>query len=254
MAFPESVTRSMKNIRMEIGYDGTRFSGWQRQQGAVLTVQGTIEPLLGKILQEHITIVGAGRTDKGVHARGQTASFMTASAMNTGRLMHSLNSLLPPDIRVTALRQVPDSFHARFSAKSREYRYLLLEEPSALDVRFSGCCYGRPDILVMKRLSSMLSGELDFSAFLKEDRDQEGTLCTIHHARWYRSGRFYVFRIVANRFLRSMVRYLVSAMVETGMGRFDEDGFRGMLSGGSRPPSLTPANPAGLFLWKVQYR
>jgi tRNA pseudouridine38-40 synthase len=244
----------MRTIRMEIEYDGTGFSGWQRQSAPVPTVQGTIEAALSRIVQERITINGAGRTDKGVHARGQTASFTTASALDTARLMHSSNCLLPGTVRITGMKQVPESFHARFSAAAREYRYFLLEHPSAIDGRFAGCCHGRPDIMIMSRLAGRLHGNHDFSAFSKEDSDQKGSLCRVMVARWYRYGRFHVFRIEANRFLRSMVRFLVSGMIETGMGRLGEEEFISMLDGGPRSPHLTPADPAGLFLWRVRYQ
>ena len=248
------MTGAVRTIRMEIEYDGTSFCGWQRQSGALPTVQGTLEAALGRITQEKIGIDGAGRTDKGVHARGQVASFTTASTMDTGRLMHSCNSLLPGAIRITAMQQVPESFHARFSATTREYRYFLLERPSAIDSRFAGCSYGKPDIAAMNRLASMLIGTHDFTAFSKEDSDQQGRLCTVKDARWYRSGRFHVFEIEANRFLRSMVRFLVSGMIEVGMGRIGEEEFAMMLKSGRRLPNLKPADAAGLFLWKVRYR
>ncbi|MBN1929892.1 MAG: tRNA pseudouridine(38-40) synthase TruA [Chlorobiaceae bacterium] len=243
----------MRTIRMQIEYDGTDYSGWQRQPGAVTTVQGEIERVLGRITQEAVGIDGAGRTDRGVHARGQVASFSTGSPIPVGRMMHSANSLLPSTIRITAMRQVPDSFHARFSATSREYRYFLIERPSAIDSRFAGCSFGKPDVAAMNRLAAMLSGAHDFAAFSKESSDQHGTLCTVTEARWYRSGRFHVFRIEANRFLRSMVRFLVAGMIEAGTGRLDDELFVRMLAGERRIAPLVPADPAGLFLWKVSY-
>ncbi|NTW52368.1 MAG: tRNA pseudouridine(38-40) synthase TruA [Chlorobiaceae bacterium] len=243
----------MKNIRIDIEYDGTGFSGWQRQSGQIPTLQGTIESVLGRILQEEIRIDGAGRTDKGVHARGQTASFTTVSSMELPRLMHSLNSLLPDTVRITRIRQVPEQFHARFSATSREYRYYLLEHPSAIDGRFAGCCHGRPDMAIMNTLAATICGTHDFSAFAREDPQQDGFSCTVNSAGWYRHGRYLVFRIEANRFLRSMVRFLVSGMVDAGMGRIGEDAFSALLMGSGRPHWLIPADAAGLFLWKVDY-
>ncbi|HHE32149.1 MAG TPA: tRNA pseudouridine(38-40) synthase TruA [Chlorobaculum parvum] len=247
------MAESQRTIKIQIEYDGTNYSGWQRQPGGVLTVQGEIERVLGRITQEPVSIDGAGRTDRGVHARGQVASFATGSPMPTGRLMHSANSLLPATIRITTMRQAPESFHARFSAASREYRYFLLERPSAIDSRFAGCSHGKPDVAVMNRLAALLVGTHDFAAFSKESSDQHGTLCTVTDACWYRSGRFHVFRIEANRFLRSMVRFLVAGMIEAGMGRFEESDFLQMLESGQRPASLVPADAAGLFLWKVGY-
>ncbi|HWR00336.1 MAG TPA: tRNA pseudouridine(38-40) synthase TruA [Chlorobaculum sp.] len=243
----------MKNIRMEIEYDGTGFSGWQRQSAPIPTIQGTIESVLGRILQEDVRIDGAGRTDKGVHARGQTASFTTASTIDLARLMHSANSLLPDTVRISRMSPVPEEFHARFSASSREYRYFLIEQPSAIDGRFAGCSHGRPDVGVMNRIAATLCGTHDFSAFAKEDPQQQGSMCTVTEAFWYRYGRFHVFRITANRFLRSMVRYLVSGMIEAGLGHIGEEGFASMLSGTERSAHLVPAEASGLFLWKISY-
>jgi len=243
----------MRNIRIDIEYDGTDFSGWQRQAEEIPTVQGAIEAVLRRILQQRITLEGAGRTDRGVHARGQTASFRTSSEMPLHRLSHSANSLLPGSIRLTRMRCVPPEFHARFSAVSREYRYYLIERPSAIDSRFAGCSNGPVDLDVMKRFASMLPGTRDFRSFSREDPQLKGTHCTVTEATWYRSGRFLVFRIRANRFLRSMVRYLVAGMVGGGCGQLDEGAFLSMLEGGERTPGLVPADPAGLFLWKVAY-
>ena len=243
----------MKNIRVEIEYDGTGFSGWQRQSGEIPTVQGTIESVLGRILQEEVRIDGAGRTDKGVHARGQTASFKSGSSLDLARILHSSNSLLPDSVRITRMRSVPEEFHARFSASSREYRYFLIEQPSAIDGRFAGCSHGRPDVGVMNRIAATLCGTHDFSAFAKEDPQQQGSECTVTEAVWYRYGRFHVFRITANRFLRSMVRYLVSGMIEAGLGNMDEQGFATLLASGERSAHLIPADSSGLFLWKVSY-
>lgn len=243
----------MNTIRMDVEYDGTDFAGWQRQSGEIPTVQASVESVLSRILQEEIRIVGAGRTDRGVHARSQTASFTTGSPMELGRLMHSTNSLLPRTVRVSGMRLVSPDFHARFSATAREYRYFLLESPSAIDGRFAGCCHMKPDLTVMNSLASMLVGSHDFTSFSKEDPQQSNAICTVTGARWYRYGRFHVFQITANRFLRSMVRFLVAAMVEAGTGGFGEEKFRGMLRGEDRSPQLVPAQPSGLFLWKVFY-
>jgi tRNA pseudouridine38-40 synthase len=151
------------------------------------------------------------------------------------------------------MNQVPEDFHARFSATSREYRYFLIEQPSALDGRFAGCSNGRPDYGVMNRLADTLCGTHDFSAFAREDPQQEGHVCTVTTAGWYRYGRFHVFRITANRFLRSMVRFLVSGMIDAGMGRTSEEEFARMLKGRVRSPHLVPVEANGLFLWKVTY-
>jgi tRNA pseudouridine38-40 synthase len=243
----------MRSVRIDIEYDGTGYSGWQRQSTGVETVQGTIESVLCRILQEEVRIDGAGRTDRGVHARGQVASFATASAMPLPRLMHSTNSLLPDSVRVISTTLAPPGFHARFSAVAREYRYFLIEQPSAIDGRFSGCSHGKPDLELMNRQAGLLCGTHDFTAFSREDPQQHSSACTVHTARWYRCGRFLVFRITANRFLRSMVRFLVAGMVESGTGRVPDSEFERMLTGGARRPGLVPVEASGLFLWKVSY-
>ncbi|MEI8103011.1 MAG: tRNA pseudouridine(38-40) synthase TruA [Chlorobium sp.] len=243
----------MKNIRITVEYDGTSFAGWQRQSRGIVTVQGVIEAALQQILQESVSLAAAGRTDKGVHAREQIANFMTRSLLAPSRIVHSLNALLPATIRVTDPLEVTLDFHARHSAKERQYRYFLLEKPSALYGRFAGCSYGRLDLTVMRRLAALLEGEHDFSAFSKEDRDNPGRICTVHGCDWYRHRRFLVFQISANRFLRSMVRYLVDSMVSAGKGLLTVEEFQRMLATGQVRSQLNPASPAGLFLWKVRY-
>jgi tRNA pseudouridine38-40 synthase len=243
----------MKNIKVTVEYDGTGFAGWQRQQGGIATVQGEIEKILRMILQEPVSLVAAGRTDRGVHARAQVANFFTASPMESSRIAHSLNSLLPDTIRICEISEVPLDFHARFSAKDRQYRYYLIEHPSALYGRFSGCSFGNLDLGRMCEIASAVEGVHDFTAFSRPDRDNEGRFCDVSECTWARSGRAFVLRITANRFLRSMVRYLVSAMVSAGRGNFSSMQFRQMLDAGIFTGTIQPAAPNGLFLWQVTY-
>ena len=243
----------MKNIRIAIEYDGTSFAGWQRQAGRIVTVQGAIEAALGMILQENISLAAAGRTDKGVHAKAQAANFHSASTMELPRMVHSLNSVLPKSIRISDPVEVSPQFHARHSAREREYRYFLLEEPSAIYGRFAGCSFGKPDIEVMQEIATSLVGTHDFSAFSKEDRDNPGRICSVKLSEWYRYDRYLVFQISANRFLRSMVRYLVDAMISAGKGTLSVEEFIRMLDAGVLSNSLKPAQASGLFLWKVTY-
>jgi tRNA pseudouridine38-40 synthase len=243
----------MKNIRMTVEYDGTFFAGWQRQSRGIITVQGEIELALARILQEPVSLAAAGRTDKGVHAREQTINFVTHSSMEPSRIMHSLNSLLPKTIHAANPLEVSLDFHARHSAKERQYRYFVLEKPSAIYGRFAGCSYGSLDVGVMRQFAALLEGVHDFSAFSKEDRDNPGRICKVNSCHWYRDRRFLVFQISANRFLRSMVRYLVDAMISAGKGLLTVEEFTRMLKTGFVTFQLNPASPAGLFLWKVSY-
>jgi tRNA pseudouridine38-40 synthase len=244
----------MKNIRISVEYDGTSYSGWQRQnRKGCVTVQGEIEAALGRILQEKISLFAAGRTDKGVHAKAQTANFLSESSMELSRMVHSLNALLPDTIRVSNPVEMPPDFHARYSATERHYRYFLIEEPSAIYGRYAGCSFGKPDLAIMKQIAGMIEGVHDFTAFSREERDSPGRLCNVTACDWYRYKRFLVMRISANRFLRSMVRYLVDGMVRVGKGTLTAEEFSRMLETGVMTSQLKPASPGGLFLWKVTY-
>jgi len=238
----------MRNISVTIEYDGTDFSGWQKQPEGVVTVQGVLESTLSRIVQEEVVMTAAGRTDRGVHARGQVANFRTASSLSAGRLLHSLNALLPSTVCVRDMHEVPDAFHARYSALVREYRYFFLEKPSALGKRYAGVYGGRLDVDRLNRCAGELVGRHDFSAYAKEDVQNGSTICTVFSASWGRQDEKVVFRIAANRFLRTMVRFLVSAQLEADPGELTEK-----LRRGNALKNIVPADPAGLFLWKVLY-
>ncbi|TNJ37091.1 tRNA pseudouridine(38-40) synthase TruA [Prosthecochloris vibrioformis] len=233
---------------MEVEYDGTSFFGWQRQPGGIVTVQGELERVLFRVLQEDVSIVGAGRTDRGVHARGQVASFATGSGMPLDRLRHAMNCLLPEEVYVRSLREVPMEFHARFSALWRQYRYTLAEEPFPLLRRFAGVHRGPHELAALNAVADVMVGEHDFAAFSRSGSDTKTTMCAVTHAVWRRSGEVLMFDIRADRFLRSMVRYLVSASITMQPGEvFDA------LQTGRLGCQLKPADPAGLVLWEVGY-
>ena len=233
---------------MTIEYDGTDFSGWQKQPDGVSTVQGVLEAALSRIVQEPVLLTASGRTDSGVHARGQVANFKTESAMPLDRLIHAVNGLLPATVCVRNIREVPGAFHARYSALVREYRYFILEKPSAIDQRYAGYQGVPLDLGRLNRCARELVGRHDFSVYSKENVQAENTFCTIFGASWGRHEDMIVFRISANRFLRTMVRFLVSAQLDASPGELAES-----LQTGRLLKSPFPANPAGLFLWKVVY-
>lgn len=239
-----------RNLKMVIEYDGTDFAGWQRQPAGVTTVQGEIEPVLCSVLDEEITLAAAGRTDRGVHALGQVASCMTTSSIELQRLHHALNSLLPPSIRIRDVTEAGESFHARYSALWRSYRYVLALRQSALGYRFSGTYRGKrpPDIDRLNRSASLLCGTHDFSAFSKKGSDPSSTICSVMEASWSVGDGQLVFSITANRFLRSMVRFLVSATLELGAGELSD-----ALASGRCPKALRPAEARGLFFREVGY-
>lgn len=238
----------MRNVRMIIEYDGTDYAGWQKQPGGMNTVQGVLEAALSRIVQEHVLLTAAGRTDRGVHARGQVANFRTESAMSLERLMHAVNGLLPDTVCVRNIREVSDTFHARYSALVREYRYFILEKRSAIDQRYAGY-HGFPlDLERLNLCAKEIVGRHDFAVYAKGCSSAENTFCTVYGAAWGRHEDMVVFRISANRFLRTMVRFLVSAQLGAAPGALEET-----LRTGRLLKSLVPADPAGLFLWQVVY-
>lgn len=238
----------MKSVRMVIEYDGTLFFGWQRQPGGTVTVQGELERVLTRIVQEDVSIVGAGRTDRGVHARGQVASFSTGSDMPLDRLRHAMNCLLPEGVYVRSMQEVPMEFHARFSALWRQYRYTLVEEPFPLLRRFAGVHRGPHELEAMNAVADVMVGAHDFGAFSRSGSDTKTTICSVRHAVWRRDGERLVFDVRADRFLRSMVRYLVAASITMQPGEVWE-----ALQTGTLGRRLKPADPAGLVLWEVGY-
>ncbi len=233
---------------MTIEYDGTDFAGWQKQPGGTQTVQGLLETTLSGIVREPVRLIAAGRTDKGVHARGQVANFTTESAIDLRRLGYSVNRLLPSTVYVRDMQEGPATFHSRFSALLREYRYFILEKPSAIENRFAAYHRKKPDVEVLNACAGEIIGRHDFSMYSAHDARDENPFCSVYAASWKRDGEKVVFRITANRFLRTMVRYLVSAQLEATPGEIAD-----ALQSGRAAKKPFPANPAGLFLWRVVY-
>ena len=238
----------MRNIRITIEYDGTDYAGWQKQPGEVITVQGVLEETLSRVVQEDVLLTAAGRTDRGVHARGQVANFRTASDMVLQRLLHSVNSLLPPSICVTDVADAPVDFHARYSALAREYRYFILEKRSAINRRYAGYHHASLNLERLNLCAKELVGKHDFAVYSRDTAVHENSFCTVYGASWWRCGDMVVFRISANRFLRTMARFLVSAQLDASPGELKKN-----LCEGRAKNRNVPADPAGLFLWRVVY-
>jgi tRNA pseudouridine38-40 synthase len=203
-------------IRMTVAYDGTDYSGWQRQAG-VRTVQEEIERALAKMHGHHVPIVGAGRTDSGVHAAGQVAHFVTDIArIPADRFEPALNKFLPRDIRIVKAADAHPDFHARFDARSRRYKYFFRigrAQSPHLD-RFAWRLFKQPDIVRLNRMASCLRGEIDCEAFTAAKDPSESRFRYLHHAVFYVEGDALVFDISANAFLWRMVRSLVGTLVE----------------------------------------
>ena len=244
----------MRTLKLLLDYDGTGFSGWQVQPGK-RTIQGDIEKVLAKLLGEKVTLIGAGRTDAGVHAKGQVASFQTRSQRSPEVILRALNAGGDRDITV---REVVDlgedsEFHARFSAKSRIYEYRIIQGRSPLRRRFAWEVTYPLDAAKMGQASKCLVGKHDFTSFSSARAEVKTRICVVKNAGWYEERERLVFRIEADRFLQAMVRSLVGTMVDIGRGRFKPNEMRGILAARDRSLAGKTAPAHGLCLVQVNY-
>ncbi len=238
----------MRNLRMLIEYDGTDVCGWQYQPNK-RTVQGEIENALQKLINEKIRIVGAGRTDQGVHALGQVANFRTLSQLACKRIKNGTNSLIGNDIYVKEIDQVSDDFHSRYSAKSKTYRYHVISEPSPLKIRYNWFSKYKLDLSKIEKVRSHLLGEHDFRNLCVNNGND--TICTLHSINLTEKNSQIIIEISGNRFLRKMVRGIVGFMHDVGRGRFSPDSVKDLFRGKIKDIYFAP--PQGLFLVEVKY-
>jgi tRNA pseudouridine38-40 synthase len=246
----------MRNIRLDVEYDGSRYHGWQYQPNAK-TIQEVIEEATDKITSQRSRIIGAGRTDAGVHAHGQVANFYTESTLDVHSFQRALNSLLPSDIVIKRVMDVPLSFHARRDALKKRYEYWILNSPipSAFYHRY---CWGIRfplDAEKMKAASQSLLGEHDFSSFRASDCEcGTSAIRTISHIDIEAFPSDMVrFGFEANGFLKSMVRTLVGTLVEVGRGRIKETEIVSILQAKDRKRASMTAPAHALFLEWILY-
>jgi len=242
----------MRNIKLVVEYDGTNYVGWQRQENG-RSIQEEIESVLGQILQENVDLTGAGRTDAGVHARGQVANFRTESKLTLRGLRGGLNALLPDDIVVHQAAEELPEFHARYSAKERQYSYLITLEPSALMRNYSWHVRYRLNTELMRRAADACKGEHDFESFCKANSDVDHHICHVRAAAWEAYDKNLRFTISANRFLHGMVRALVGTMVDIGRGYTSYEEFFKILEKKNRSEAGISAPAKGLVLERVIY-
>lgn len=242
----------MRNVKLLIEYDGTDFVGWQVQLNG-RSVQGVLESTLKEILRENVRVIGAGRTDAGVHARGQVANFHTTCSLDPKSLHAALNALLPEDVVIRSSDEVGANFHARYDAKQRTYRYYISETQTALARRFTWFVKYTLDLESMNEAALRILGEREFGSYCKANPERHHSRCTVRLARWSGSGGQLTFEICANRFLHGMVRALVGSMVDVGRGYISLNDFVGSLERKSGNGVVMFAPAKGLFLEKVEY-
>lgn len=237
-----------------ISFKGTSYHGWQLQPGAV-TVQKVLNEALSTILGEKISVTGAGRTDAGVHALVFSAHFDSRAAHLDVRdnLIFRLNRYLPADISVTGIRKVKADANARFSAKARTYRYLIMRTKDPFRTETGWYIHGDLDVDAMNRASELLMRHNDFTSFCRLHSDNKTNICTVFSAGWKTEGNTLVFTIRADRFLRNMVRAIVGTMIETGKGKVTPEDFERVLLSLDRSAAGMSAPARGLFLTDIEY-
>ncbi len=242
-------------IKLTISYDGTEYKGWQVQPDYPNTVQQIVKNAIKEITGEDVTLTGSGRTDAGVHAEGQVASFVSNSTVPAKNFYRALNTVLPSGVKVLASEQVPDDFDARRSAKKKLYRYsvYLGSADKPLKARYAERVYGELDVEKMRESASLLVGEHDFKAFCASGSEVNSTVRTIYYIDVIQNGEDVFFNICGNGFLYNMVRIIVGTLIKVGKGQLDKTDVEAMLTKLERSYGGQTISPKGLCLVKVEY-
>jgi tRNA pseudouridine38-40 synthase len=242
-------------VALGVQYDGSGFQGWQAQRPGVRTVQTVLEQALARVAAHPVRLVCAGRTDAGVHGVGQIAHFDTMAARSERAWVRGGNALLPLDLSLSWAREVPDDFHARFSAQARRYRYLILNQPhrSALWQRRATWCYRPLDAERMHEAGQALVGECDFSSFRAAECQARHPVREIHELTVRRHGDGVVLEVEANAFLHHMVRNIAGVLMAIGAGERPVEWARAVLERRDRTQAGITAPAEGLYLLAVRY-
>lgn len=242
----------MFNYKLTIQYEGTDYAGWQIQENA-LTIQEVISNSIKQLLQEEISLIGAGRTDAGVHALGQVANFNSIQQLDLSKFKYSLNAVLPKDISITNFEIVNNDFHSRFSAKRRSYIYLISNQKSPFFDRYAYTYFSNLKTEKLNDFSSIIIGVKDFTSFSKINKEVQNKICEIYEARWRSQKNLLIFYIEANRFLYGMVRAIVGSLLKAYNSEDGKSYLENVILKKERSAAADAVPAKGLFLYKVKY-
>ena len=248
---------SIKNVKLTIQYDGTRYSGWQIQKEQD-TIQGELKKCIGEIVKEdNVNIIGSGRTDSGVHALGQVANFKVNSNMSDLDFKNAINAKISKDIRIIKVEIVDDDFNSRFSAFKREYVYIIKKKETPFDYNYHWSYRYDFDIQRLNKCADIVLNNTNFSNFCRHSPDIDNYLCLIDFSKWEIdddwNGVKLTYKIRANRFLHHMVRMIVGTMLEVSRNRISIKDFEELFNENSKNNKVLTAPSTGLYLSKVYY-
>ncbi len=244
----------MINIKLTIEYDGSRYYGWQKQPG-LITVEGEIEKAIKKITKEEIKIYGSGRTDKGVHARGQIANFITNSKIPPNKIKEAVNNVLPKDISIKHSCIVSDDFHSRYHAKGKEYKYLIYNNRirSSLLWKYTHHIPYALNINLMQKAAKEFIGTYDFASFMAKGSNKKNTVRTIYDLNINKNDKIIQVSVKGNGFLYKMVRTIVGTLLNVGRGYLDCNQIYDIIKSKDRRKAGKTAPAKGLYLEEVYY-
>ena len=242
-----------RRIAFRVAYDGTDFLGWQRQATG-RTVQGVIEEMLSRLNSNRpVAVVGAGRTDSGVHAEGQVAHAEVEIRYDDSELLYTLGKMSPADLVISNLQTVPNNFHARYSARRRSYRYRIITTPNPFLARYAWHLPLELNVEAMRVAAQLLLGTHDYTTLSKHNPDTPNPICEVYRAEWVESGEQLDFYVTANRFLYGMVRLMVGFQYDVGRGSRIATELLELLKAADRGLQSMAVPAVGLSLVNVEY-
>lgn len=245
----------MQNYKLTIQYDGTRYNGWQRQGNTDNTIQGKLNEIIGKYLGEEIDIAGSGRTDAGVHAYGQVANFKTNKYFDKDKFLVEINSYLPQDIRILKAEAVDERFHARLSAVSKTYEYVIDNGPVAdvFNRKYSYRLEKSLDVEKMRMAAGLLTGTHDYISFCGNKKFKKSSVRTVTAIDIMEQNGKIIIDFTGDGFLQNMVRIMAGTLIEVGLGKREAESMTDILRAKDRMAAGMMASPEGLFLKVVEY-